>query len=73
MLVPALAQKLYKLPIPGAPLLEDDEAGHRLDLAHIFALFLLVAVFHLWAEVLRYWCGPTSRRTRGGTSTSTAS
>ena len=39
-------------------MLEDDEIGHRLDLAHVFSFFLLVAVFYLWEEVLRSWLLP---------------
>jgi hypothetical protein len=58
LLVPALGQKLYKLPIPGAVLLEDDEVGHRLDLAHGFSIFLLLGVFYLWGELLRFWLRP---------------
>lgn len=65
VLVPALGQKLSKLAIPGAWMLAEDEAGHRLDLAHIFALFLLIAVFHLWAEVIRSWLRPDDPEDEG--------
>jgi hypothetical protein len=58
LLVPSLGQKLYKLPIPGAVLLEEDEVGHRIDLAHCLALFLLLGVFYLWVELLRFWLRP---------------
>jgi hypothetical protein len=52
-LVPALGQKLYKL--PGLSFLQDYEATYRLDLAPLFALFLLLAVFWLWGRILRMW------------------
>ena len=31
---------------------------YRLDLAHVFALYLLLAVFFLWAWLLRSWLRP---------------
>jgi hypothetical protein len=65
LLVPALGQKVYKLPIPGAYMLEDDEVGHRLDLAHGFAIFLLLGVFYLWAELLKFWLRPGEESDEG--------
>jgi hypothetical protein len=55
ILIPPLGQKLYKLPIPFLAALEDDEVGHRLDLAHAFSLFLLIGVYALWSRVLRLY------------------
>lgn len=56
-LVPALGQKLWKLPIPGFSLLRDYEWSHRLDLAYFLALFLLVAVCVLWELALALYLG----------------
>lgn len=56
-----LTTKLSKIPFPGFSSLEDFEATHQLDLAHIFALFLLVATFSLWAKLLRVMLGDDSR------------
>lgn len=53
VLIPALGQKLYKL--PGLSSLQDYEATHRLDLAPFFAVFLLVAVFVLWHRIVELW------------------
>jgi hypothetical protein len=50
VLIPALGQKLYKL--PGLSPLQDFEGTYRLDLAPFFALFLLVAVFVLWGRII---------------------
>ncbi|QDT43496.1 hypothetical protein Pan241w_35970 [Gimesia alba] len=52
-LVPTLGQKLYKL--PGLTFLQDYEATYRLDIAPIFALFLMIAVWFLWGKVLQMW------------------
>jgi len=52
-LVPVLGQKLYKL--PGLSFLQDYEVTYKLDLAPFFAVFLLIAVWHLWAKVLELW------------------
>lgn len=53
VIVPALGQKLYKLPGLGA--LRDYEGTHRLDLAHFLAIFVLFAVFYLWDRILELW------------------
>ena len=52
-LVPALGQRLYKL--PGLSFLYDYELTYRLDLAIFFAFFMLIAVWFLWARILRLW------------------
>lgn len=51
MLVPALGQRLHRF--PGLQFLKDYEETHRLDLAPILALFMTIAVWHLWEKVLR--------------------
>ena len=52
-LVPPLAQKIRNL--PGLSWFGDYEATHKLDLAHFFALGLLLVTFLLWGSVLRLW------------------
>ncbi len=52
-MVPALGQRLYK--IPGLGFLEDFEETHGLDLAPFMAIFLLIAVFWLWERILHIW------------------
>lgn len=51
--IPIFALRLHKLPIPGFSYLKDYEGLYRLDLAHVFAMFLLFAVWHLWIVVVR--------------------
>lgn len=58
ILLPDLGKRLYKLPIPLLDQLEFDEIGHRLDLAHVFAVVMLLAVFFLWGWLLRTWLRP---------------
>lgn len=53
MMVPALGQKIYR--IPGLGALRDYEATYNLDLAPFFALCLLIAVWALWARILQVW------------------
>jgi hypothetical protein len=52
-LVPALGQKLWK--IPGFGALKDYEFWHKMDLAPIMASFLFVAVCWLWYDILKLW------------------
>jgi len=52
MLVPALGQKLYKLAIPGFTMFGQYQETRRLDLAIFMAIFLLLAVWWLWEQVL---------------------
>lgn len=52
-LVPPLGQKLRTL--PGLGWVADYEATYKLDLAHVFALGLMVITFQLWNAVLRMW------------------
>jgi hypothetical protein len=58
-LIPSLAQKLFKL----VPWL--DQLDHRIDVAHCFALFLLIGTWWSWTQLLRTWLGinPYSRAT----------
>jgi hypothetical protein len=65
VLNPEFGQKLAKLPIPGAFLLEQDEIGHRLDVAHGLALILVTVVFLSWANVLRHWLLPDEPERHG--------
>jgi len=53
VLIPALGQKVYKLPMLGS--LKDYEATYRLDLAPFFAFFLLIGVFVLWPKIIALW------------------
>ena len=56
---PSLAQKLYKvLPIA-------QNIDHRIDIAHCFALGLLIGTWWSWAKLLETWLGikPYSRAT----------
>lgn len=52
-LVPALGQRLFK--VPGLSFLKDYKETYRLDLAPFMALFILIAVFYLWERILRIW------------------
>jgi len=53
VLIPALGQKVYKLPLLSG--LQNFEATYRLDLAPFFAFFLLIAVFVLWPRIIALW------------------
>lgn len=53
MLVPAMGQKLYKLAIPGFSMFGQYQETRRLDLAIFMAIFLLLAVWWLWEQVLK--------------------
>lgn len=53
LFVPVLGQKLYKLPMPGFAQLALYQETRRLDLAIFLALFLLIAVWWLWEQVLK--------------------
>jgi hypothetical protein len=53
LVVPALGQKIHKLPALSS--LKDYEATHRLDLASFFSLFMLIGVWSLWGSILRVW------------------
>jgi hypothetical protein len=62
LLVPALGQKLYKLPM--LAVLREYEATYRLDLAPFFAFFLLIAVFGLWPKIIDIWISERGRCNR---------
>ena len=51
-IVPALGQKLYKLPIPGFTMFGDYVGTRRLDLAIGMAVILLFSVCWLWERIL---------------------
>ncbi len=57
-LIPPLGQRLYLIPF--LYFLRDYAATYRLDLAIPFAIFLLLAVWHLWERVLLLWLGSNS-------------
>lgn len=51
--MPVFATPLRKLPVPGLSYLRHWESTYRLDLAHLFAIFMLFAVFHLLVRMTR--------------------
>jgi hypothetical protein len=53
IVIPPLSQKLHKL--PGLAILDRFETTYQVDLANIFAVFLLLAVWALWDRCLRIW------------------
>jgi len=52
MKMPVLAIRLWKIPIPGFSHLRGWEGLRQIDLAHIFAMFLLFATWYLSCKVL---------------------
>lgn len=52
MSIVTLAMKLYKVPLPGFSYLEHLKNMRDLDLAHIFAIFMMVAVWMLSTALL---------------------
>ncbi len=57
ILIPTLAQRLYKL--PGLGFLKDYEATYKLDVAICMALFMMLAVLYLWHRLVEKWLGTT--------------
>lgn len=55
VLFPMLGKKLHTLPVPFAAMLADFEIGHRLDIAHLLAIFLFLGVASLWRMIIRAW------------------
>lgn len=53
LLMSIFQMRLYRLPVPGAELLRDYQGWSRLDLAHLMALVLCIAVTLLWIEVFK--------------------
>ena len=51
-LLPVLATRIHKLPLPFVSYLRYWEGFHRLDIAHLFAILLCMAVWFLWVEIL---------------------
>ena len=49
--MPVFAMRLYKLPVPGAGLMQAYDGWNRLDLSMLVALMVLVAVTYLWIRV----------------------
>lgn len=54
-LVPTLALKVSKLPVPGLHRLKDYEGFHRLAIAHLLAIVLMFVVWHLWVRLMTLW------------------
>lgn len=55
LLLPALGIPLWKLPIPGISYLRLYQGFNKFDLANCLAIFLCLAVFFLWLNILRMW------------------
>ncbi|MFN4261393.1 MAG: hypothetical protein ACK4RK_19070 [Gemmataceae bacterium] len=55
LLLPALGIPLYKLPIPGISYLRLYQGFNKFDLANCLLIFLCLAVFFLWLNILRMW------------------
>lgn len=51
--IPYTGTRLYKVPLPGLSYLEDFEAFYRLEISHVFVVFLLWAVWKSWVMILR--------------------
>jgi len=51
--IPIFGMKLYKIPIPGFSFLEHYKGLRDLDLAHVFAIFMLFAVWSLSVRLLK--------------------
>lgn len=54
-LIPALGQRISRIPF--LDFFDDFDATHRLDLAHLMSLVLLIAVWWLWDRLLTIWLG----------------
>lgn len=55
IVVPVLGKKMHR--IAGLGFFNDYEATFRLDLAHFLSIFLMIAVFVLWRQILEIWLG----------------
>jgi len=55
LLVAPLGQKIHKLPIPAVSMFGQYQELRRLDLAIFMAVFLLVAVWWLWEQLLKFF------------------
>jgi len=53
MSIPIFGMKLYKVPFPGFSFLANYKGLRDLDLAHVFALFMLFAVWYLSVRLLK--------------------
>lgn len=53
--MPVFAFPLRKLPLPGFSYLAHYEGAYKLDLANVFSVFLLFAVWHLWVVMQRLY------------------
>lgn len=51
--MPVFGMRLYKLPIPGFAAFKDYEGFYRMDLACVFAMILLFAVWYLWIVTVK--------------------
>jgi hypothetical protein len=61
-LMPALAQKLYTLPLPFVNHMKDYEGWAKLDLAFGLSVLLFFTVFWLWLNILRQIAYPEKAR-----------
>lgn len=61
LVVPALGMRVYR--VPGFGALQHYEATYKLDLAMGLSVFMLIAAWALWANILRIWleCGMPER------------
>lgn len=67
LLIPALGQPLWKsVPIPGFSYLRGYTGLHKLDVAHLMALFLLFAVWYSWVVNIRLLFAPHEFTARTG-------
>ena len=48
----AFAVKLERLPLPFVHLLADDEFGHKLDIASVLSVILVVGVCYVWERLI---------------------
>ena len=63
LVIPSSAQRISKLPFLGS--FDGYEGWHRLSLAHILALLLVVSCFLLWTMVLESWLTPGEAEAEG--------
>src|SRR5260221_6126163 len=54
-LIAAFALRLHKLPLPSFAVLRNYRWSYRLDLAHLFAMLLMIASWFTWVLVLRVY------------------
>ncbi len=57
-LLPPLAMRIYKLPLPFVRHLGDFEGFYKLDLANIFSVLLLFTVWYFWVQAIKVLLAP---------------